>query len=160
MTTLRDVPPHDDERAVIPRWIWAAGGGFFAVVILGAIALPSFFGMNQRAMSTEITGNVQGIHTAELSYDAAFDGYVPVPEPVPRPVAALDRKLLKFPEGTAFETLGWRPDGEVRGTYWVEVTGDDFVVHGAIDIDQDGEPRHVVMGPGDREPRDVGTDDR
>jgi hypothetical protein len=35
-------------------------------------------------------------------------------------------------------TLGWSPDGEIRGVYWTELReGPDFAVHGIIDIDDD-----------------------
>lgn len=37
-------------------------------------------------------------------------------------------------------TLGWRPDGDIRGVYWTEVNADskDFSVHAFADVDGDG----------------------
>jgi hypothetical protein len=34
--------------------------------------------------------------------------------------------------------LGWSPYEELRGAYWVEVSGQDFIVHGVADLDGDG----------------------
>lgn len=138
------VPPGQAAR-VSPWGILGCGAVFFVALIFGAIALPDFLGMNRRAMSQEIVQNVESIRTAELSYDATYDGYIAVPTPVPRPVSQLDRKMVPFPDDTPFSVLLWRPDGDVRGTYWVEVDGEEFTIHGAIDIDQDGEPRHVIL---------------
>ena len=44
--------------------------------ILAAIAIPNFIAMQLKAKRSEVPGNVDGIKTAEISYDAAFDAYV------------------------------------------------------------------------------------
>jgi hypothetical protein len=48
--------------------------------------------------------------------------------------------------GSRFDILGWAPDGDVRGIYWVEVLpdGSDFILHGLSEIDDDGEPAHFT----------------
>jgi len=65
---------------------------------------------------------------------------------VPVPVSELGTDPLSWPSSTAFETLGWAPNGLVRGTYWVEETnrGRDFIVHGNCDVDGDGIPAHYT----------------
>ena len=104
--------------------------------ILAAIAIPNFVEMQYRAKRSEAPGNVDGIKTAELSYDAAFDAFVaasafPAGTPGKLPVA--------WSAGSAFDTIGWSPDGEVRGQYAVPaVTNTDFTVTGACDVDGNG----------------------
>ena len=116
-----------------------------ALVGIGAsIAIPAFVGMNMKAKRAEVPANVDGIKTAQLAYDAAFDTFVHIPEPWPRPVGALGRSQVRWDPGSDFDTLGWAPDGQVRGTYWVVVHGDDFEVHGMIDADGDGQPAHYM----------------
>ena len=44
--------------------------------ILAAIAIPNFVAMQYRAKRSEVPSNVDGIKTAELAYDAAFDTYI------------------------------------------------------------------------------------
>ena len=43
--------------------------------------------------------------------------------------------------GSAFDTLGWSPDGRVRGSYTVLVREDgrDFLIVGVGDMDADGQ---------------------
>lgn len=96
---------------------------------------------------------VDGIRTAEIAYEAAFDTWVPVPEAVPRPVEALDRYAIHWPSGTAFDDLGWEPDTTVHGTFWVEADEHGFTVHGMCDMDEDGVPAHVTASRGHRSTR-------
>lgn len=95
------------------------------------------------AAGGELSENVYGIRIAELAYDAAFDEYLAMP-PAPRAKEALDTKAVAWPSGTEWDKLGWRPDGDVSGTYWVEVSADGqhFTVHGMQDADGDGKPAH------------------
>ena len=138
-------------------------GGIVTVGCLGicaAIAIPNFITMQYRAKRAEIPSNMMGIKTAELAFDAAFDIFVPTevsprvrgmltPDPVPW-VSTPGPALKEFPRMNAeFDTLGWAPDGHVRGIYWVEVADPatgvyDFTVHGMADIDGDGEPCHYT----------------
>ena len=46
--------------------------------ILAAIAIPNFVDMQYRAKRAEVPGNVDGIKTAQIAYDAAFDKYIEV----------------------------------------------------------------------------------
>lgn len=120
----------------------------FALLATGSLNIPieNYIEMQHRANRAEVPANVAGIKTAQLAYDAAFDTFVPVPQPHPRPAERLDAEAVDWPSGSRFDTLGWSPDGPVRGTYWVEVRpdGEDFVVHGMIDDDGDGIPAHYT----------------
>ncbi len=108
--------------------------------ILGAIAIPNFVAASVEAQRAEVPSYVDGIKTAELAYDAAFDGFVPASSR-----AAAEREISggagKEPrpwvDEAGFLAMGWRPDGAVRGAYWVEVQGSDYTVHGICDVDGD-----------------------
>jgi hypothetical protein len=91
----------------------------------------------------QTAANVDGIRTAELAYEAAFDVFLPTGV-WPRPVAELTPEAVPWPEGSDFDRLGWEPDGAVRGTFQVTVSqdGGDFTIHGWQDLDGDGVPAH------------------
>ena len=44
--------------------------------ILAAIAIPNFVAMQLKAKRSEVPSNVDGIKTAEVAYEAAFDAYL------------------------------------------------------------------------------------
>jgi len=118
-----------------------------AVVVMtlfcgAAIIIPTVVPQTYPPSHSECASNVDGIYTAEIGYDAAFDSFVAVTTPVPVELARIDGSLRTWPGGTAFDTLGWAPDGEVGGTYWVIVNGRHFEVHGVCDEDRDGLPEH------------------
>lgn len=108
--------------------------------ILG-LASSNFGLMQQKAKRAEVPTNVDGIKVALLAYDAAFDSFVAAPA-APRALDQLTKEAVPWVSNPGFTQLGWAPDGDVRGVYWVEVNADgsDFVVYGAIDADGDGEP--------------------
>ena len=110
--------------------------------ILAAIAIPNFVNMQYRAKRAEVPSNVDGIKTAELAYDAAFDTFIAQPTFVPE--SPPSKQQRSWPQDSRFDTLGWAPDGKVRGSYRVEVRDEpgrpevyDFVVAGIINIDGD-----------------------
>jgi type IV pilus assembly protein PilA len=104
--------------------------------ILAAIAIPSFITMQLKAKRAEVPGNVDGIKTAELSYDAAFDAFVAA---AATPATVPGKAPVQWTAGSAFDTIGWSPDGEVRGQYAVPTaTNTDFTVTGACDVDGNG----------------------
>ncbi len=104
--------------------------------ILAAIAIPNFVDMQYRAKRAEIPPNVDGIKTAEIAYEAAFDAFMDVtaaPATIPGKTAAT------WTTGSGFDTLGWEPSGNVRGQYKVtSSTNTDFLVTGICDVDGDG----------------------
>lgn len=106
--------------------------------ILAAIAIPNYTRMQYRAKRAELATNIDGIATAELAYDAMFDTYVQCGA---NPSIVPGRKPVPWGDDVAgFDTIGWRPDGDVRGQYTVNLTDGDlsFEVIGQSDIDGDG----------------------
>ena len=112
-----------------------------------ALAIPNFVEMQYRAKRAEVPANVDGLKTAEMGYHAAFDEYVAV-EPHPRRPEFLGKESAPWRGNKDFDELGWAPDGDVRGTYWVEVSpdGSDFTVFGMGDMDGDGVQRMASAG--------------
>ena len=105
--------------------------------ILAAIAIPNFVAMQYRAKRSEVPSNVDGIKTAELAYDAAFDTWVV--QAGYHPDSSPGKKQRDWTAGSAFDTLGWGPDGQVRGSYnIVSTSSTDFLVTGIADVDGDG----------------------
>ncbi|GDX80883.1 hypothetical protein LBMAG42_26940 [Deltaproteobacteria bacterium] len=125
---------------VIAAVLLVAIGGPALVMCIGvtaAIAIPNFVAMQAKAKRAEVPGYVDGIKTAELAYDAAFDEFVPAgSEDEAR--RAVSKTPHEWRRDSAWDRLGWMPDGPLRGGYWVEVHGGDFTVHGICDVDGDG----------------------
>ena len=104
--------------------------------ILAAIAIPNFVDMQYRAKRAEVPGNVDGIKTAQIAYDAAFDKYIEVSSWAPSD--DITKTQRSWESGTDFDTLGWGPDGKVRGRYKVtSKSSTDFLVTGDCDVDND-----------------------
>jgi type IV pilus assembly protein PilA len=105
--------------------------------ILAAIAIPNFVAMQYRAKRAEVPSNVDGIKTAQVGYDAAFDVYI---EADWHPSASVGKTTAAWTAGSEFDTLGWSPDGEVRGAYMVAtLSSTDFKVEGQCDVDGDSD---------------------
>ena len=106
--------------------------------ILAAIAIPNFVDMQYRAKRAEVPSNVDGIKTAEIAYEASFDQFV---EQVShQPNWPPNKRQRAWTSGSAFDTLGWGPDGNVRGSYSVftSFSPTDFFASGNCDVDGDG----------------------
>ncbi len=104
--------------------------------ILAAIAIPNFVRMQYRAKRSELPSNVDGIKTAQLAYDAAMDTFIQ--NSAFHPDSSPTKKQREWAGGSAFDTLGWGPDGLVRGSYKVvSTTTTDFLITGIADIDGD-----------------------
>ena len=101
--------------------------------ILAAIAIPNFVDMQYRAKRAEVPSNVDGIKTAELAYEASFDAFVSTGD---QP-GTVSKAQQPWPASTSFDTLGWGPDGDVRGSYMVSTGPTDFNVTGRCDVDGD-----------------------
>jgi type IV pilus assembly protein PilA len=105
--------------------------------ILAAIAIPNFVDMQYRAKRAEVPSNVDGIKTAQIAYDAAFDTYIQISSF--KPSSSVNKTQQTWTSGTSFDTLGWGPDGKVRGAYKVTSSSStDFLVSGICDVDGDG----------------------
>lgn len=139
-------PPNSANRTVLFVGIGIGAlllcaGSVPAIGILAAIAIPNFITMQLKAKRSEVPGNVQGLATAELAYDAAFDVYIPVSsrEEAERELRNGGKELRTWKGGGAWGTIGWQPDGQVRGAYWVEVSDGELSVHGICDVDGNGD---------------------
>ena len=107
--------------------------------ILAAIAIPNFVRMQYRAKRSELPSNVDGIKTAQLAYDAAMDTFIQ--NTSFHPDSSPNKKQRNWVGGSAFDTLGWGPDGQVRGSYKVVSSSTtDFLITGIADIDGDSVP--------------------
>ena len=104
--------------------------------ILAAIAIPNFVSMQLKAKRAEVPANVDGIKTAELAYEAASDAYIDCAN-YPGSTPKVPQAWTVSASGN-FATLGWSPDGAVRGTYAVTgASATDFLVTGQSDVDGD-----------------------
>jgi type IV pilus assembly protein PilA len=104
--------------------------------ILAAIAIPNFVAMQYRAKRAEVPSNVDGVKTAQLAYDAAFDQFIT--QTSLHPTTTAGKSQVQWATGSNFDTLGWGPDGDVRGQYKVSTTSTtDFPVTGRSDVDGD-----------------------
>ncbi len=105
--------------------------------ILAAIAIPNWYDLQARAKRAEVPPNVTAIKTHEEGYDAVHDGYVE--QATFWPDASPGKHPRAWTTGSGFDSLGWAPDGEVRGSYSVVTTSTtDFRVVGITDVDGDG----------------------
>ncbi len=105
--------------------------------ILAAIAIPNFVEMQYRAKRAELPANATGIKSAEQGYEAIFDKYLKCSD---HPNHTLGKAQTSWAGGnSAFQQLGWSPDGQVRGTYEVSTSSSsDFTVKARADIDGNG----------------------
>jgi type IV pilus assembly protein PilA len=104
--------------------------------ILAAIAIPNFVDMQYRAKRAEVPSNVDGIKTAEIAYEASFDQFVA--QNTPHPTTTPNKQQQAWTSGSSFDTLGWGPDGNVRGAYYVSTDPAGFFATGFSDVDGDG----------------------
>jgi hypothetical protein len=91
------------------------------------------------SIRAEVPMNLKGIKTAEISYEANFDVYVSA-EQYPPTSSGMKSKRWVYTDSGGFYTMGWSPDGDVRGTYWVTTSENEynFTAWGIIDLDGDG----------------------
>ncbi len=100
--------------------------------ILAAIAVPSFMDMQLKAKRAELPGAVDGIKTAQLSYDASFDTYLEL-SLQPRVDADLDKNAVPWNLTAAdWRSAGWAPDGALRGNYQVGLSPIDHPEHAIL----------------------------
>jgi type IV pilus assembly protein PilA len=102
--------------------------------ILAAIAIPNFVAMQSKSKRAEVPGNVDAIKTAELAYDASFDGFINAGV---APDAAVSKNQRDWVTNSGFSAMGWEPDGKVRGAYGVAAATTNFTVTGYCDVDGD-----------------------
>ena len=101
--------------------------------VLATLAVPRFLTLRLAAQRAEVPANVASIRVSEIAYDAAQDSFVRADPHGGR----LDREAVPWGDATGFHALGWRPEGDVRGEYEVQLDGNDFRVVGRCDVDDD-----------------------
>ena len=106
-------------------------GGFFA-----AIAIPNFVSTQYKSKRAEIPMNLKAIKTAQIMYESNFDVLVDCDQYPYFPTKTTQQ--WRVSESGGFATIGWAPDGDVRGSYWVETNNYDFTAYGVSDVDGDG----------------------
>jgi type IV pilus assembly protein PilA len=110
--------------------------------ILAATAIPNFLRFQLRSKSSEAKVNLGAIRTAEESARAEFGSYVSAPT---SPSSYGGATAVTFVDtgtmGASFDTLGWRPEGEVFFQYSVTVSGTAYTAEAAGDINDNGTPQ-------------------
>ena len=92
--------------------------------------------IKKRGIDAELVANMKAIKTAEIAYESNFDVFVTAAV-YPSEPSDSPQSWVKGSSG-GFATLGWSPDGDVRGSYSVTTTNIDFTAKGIGDIDGDG----------------------
>jgi type IV pilus assembly protein PilA len=121
--------------------------------ILAAIAIPNYIKYQLSAKRSEVNGAVDGIKNAEAKYDAEHDGYLNAAVQ-PRDDGALNKAQTAWvTTATDWISLGWAPDGNVRGNYVVVVTAasgtspETYTITGKSDVDDDSQLYVVTATP-------------
>jgi len=110
---------------------------FVALLGVGVNAyVKKYNQMVQNAKRSELSYNVNLIQVAQLEYHQKYGRYVEC-SAYP-PFLQKGTQSWNAAESGGFQILDWKPDGEVRGSYRVSVSEDDFTVMGISDIDADG----------------------
>ena len=100
--------------------------------------LSNFSDMALQSKRSELRSQIQAIRIAQIEYHLIHGRYVAVDdyEPDSQPGS----NLRDLPKESGFSSLGWRPEGGLRGSYKVVVESpSDFRVMGISDLDEDGE---------------------
>ena len=103
--------------------------------ILAAIAIPNFVSMQYKTKRSEVPSNLKGIKTAELAYESNFDVFVFAASYPGTPTKTVQQWVKSSSGG--FASMGWSPDGDVRGTYDVTTAPFNFTATGVSDVDGD-----------------------
>ncbi len=103
--------------------------------ILASIAIPNFVSMQYKTKRSEIPSNLKAIKTAQIAYESDFDTYVTCAAYPSTPTKTTQQWVPGSSGG--FKTIGWRPDGDVRGSYAVSTAATDFTATGLSDVDGD-----------------------
>jgi type IV pilus assembly protein PilA len=103
--------------------------------ILAAIAIPNFVSMQYKTKRAEVPSNLKGIKTSELAYESNFDVFVAATA-YPASPTKTTQDWVKASSG-GFASMGWSPDGDVRGSYSVTTAAFNFTATGLSDVDGD-----------------------
>jgi len=109
--------------------------------ILAAIAIPNFVRFQLRSKSSEGKTNLAGIRTAEESYFAEYGTYITAltsPAMLAAPSSSKQNFVDAGGAGANFDTIGWKPEGQVYFQYAVNSMATDYTADAQADIDANG----------------------
>jgi len=109
--------------------------------ILAAIAIPNFVRFQLRSKSSEGKTNLAGIRTAEESYFAEYGTYITAavsPMALAVPPSSKQNFVDVGGAGGNFDTIGWKPEGQVYFQYGVAAMGTDYTADALANIDATG----------------------
>ena len=106
------------------------------VGMLMVIATANFAAMQYRAKRAELLPNVDGIKATLTAHLATFDSFED--QLTYHPTETPGKEMMEWTTCSAFDDLGWRPDGNIRGAYKMQAEGLNFRVSGISDVDGDG----------------------
>lgn len=109
--------------------------------VLAAIAIPSFQNYQNRSKRSESFANLSAIAKLETSYFGEYDAFLDNgPLPQPGPSLGSFKRAWSPAAVTAFNTIGFLPEGDVFYDYDVDVCpgADCFTATGIGDADANG----------------------
>ncbi len=77
----------------------------------------------------ELTVNVEQIRQAELTLKNVFGSFTPCSSRAEASALA-SKSPRTWTSSPCWVSIGWQPDSEIRGGYWVEVDADGFTAYG------------------------------
>lgn len=116
-------------------------GGLGVVACIGAFTALGVTSAKRYELQSklwEVPANVNAIRLAEQYAYEVRGAYVAVGSEA-EAVARVGKLRQPWPREAGWDALEFDPGQPVYGAYWVEATGDGFVVHGVADLDGDGE---------------------
>jgi type IV pilus assembly protein PilA len=128
--------------------------------ILAAIAIPSYINYQLDSKRSEVKVNVAGIKKTENAYDASHDGFINL-SVQPRADGSLDKTQISWGSYVEWASIGWAPDGAIRGNYRVDAPGgtsENFTVTGKSDVDNNEELYEVTCTRNSNPAVTAGTD--
>lgn len=114
------------------------------VGVLAATAMPGFSRYQMRAKTSEAKTNLQAIRHAQMAYMSTAGVFVMAPaSPATHSGPRSGDFVDTGPPTSNFETVGWRPEGNVYFSYAVTTGGGGthFTVDATSDLDGDGLPQ-------------------
>lgn len=109
--------------------------------ILAAIAIPNFIKYQLRSKRTEGSINVAGIRTAQISIQGTHDAYIGTPAHPATVPGQSKAAWCSAGSCSTWDTLAWRPEGQVYFQYQSDVNADGaplaFGIGAQADIDGD-----------------------
>ena len=115
-------------------------------------AVPNLMQLQAKSNVEEVPAHLKGIQQAIQEQQAKGLTIDALPV-APRAVEELDKVAILWNAGPEWEPLQWEPEGSVRGVYWVSTSETGVLeIHGASDLDADGNPALWVLPITEKEP--------